>query len=529
MTNILINPWLSVTTRSGKTHTVALHQITKIDSQSVVDFHAPRADFKGAIYQLLIALLQCRFAPDDQQQWERYWFEPPNPKVLQEAFSPIAHLFELFSEEGPVFMQDIGIRPGDDVEIANLLIDASDEHFNKPSRVKVVAPHWAAVALFTLQVNASGGGSGHRVSLRGGGPLTTLVIPPTDSETDTLWHRLWLNVLTLEELKHCTGKIALDEASAIYPWAASVRVSEKNGTETYPELAHPLHMYWSMPRRIRLAEPESGKFVCDLSGENCERVVRAYTRKKHGYNYAGNWIHPLTPHVMESGKEPLTVKGQPGGLGYRHWLGTVMSTSDDKKNRVVALVVANYQQRRDWIGDADFTAEAMSSYPQLWMFGYDMDKMKARCWYETTLPLLTTDAEQQEALVHEAGVYINAADDTCRALVSSIKQAWFSRPKDAKGDMSAIGNNFWELTEAPFYASLQRLIGGDREGAARDWHAALKGESMALFERYTIHDASASGSGFRAAIQARDGKDGLTHSLNRSKTMKALKATGENA
>jgi len=194
---------------------------------------------------------------------------------------------------------------------------------------------------------------------------------------------------------------------------------------------------------------------------------------------------------------------------------------------VVARVVASYYQRRQWIGDLDFTAQAMSSYPQLWVFGYDMDNMKARCWYETTLPLLSTDAEQQDALVYEAGLYINAADDTRRALVSSVKQAWFSRPKDAKGDMSAIGNNFWERTEAPFYSTLQRLISGDREGAAQEWHAVLRSESIVLFERYAIHDASASGSGYREAIKARDGKGGLVHSLNRSRAMKALKATGE--
>ena len=527
MNNLLTDPWLRITTQSGKKPTVALHQLTQIDGETVVDLHAPRADFKGAIYQLLLALLQCRFAPENREQWERYWLEPPDIGILFEAFSSVAPLFELFSDQGPVFMQDSELEPGDDVGISNLLIDASEGHFNKPGKVQAVAPQWAAVALFTMQINAPAGGRGHRVSLRGGGPLTTLVIPPTDSDKDTLWHRLWLNVLTLEELNQCTGNVDLDESTAIYPWAGSVRVSEKKGSETYPELAHPLHMYWSMPRRIRFAEPESGTFVCDLSGESCEQVVRAYTAKTYGHDYAGNWQHPLTPHVIETGKDTLTVKGQPGGLGYRHWLGTVLSTGDDKKKRVVARVVANYYHRRQWISDLDFTAEVMSSYPQLWVFGYDMDNMKARCWYETMLPLLSTDTEQQDALVHEASLYINAADDTRRALVSCVKQAWFSRPRDAKGDMSAIGNNFWELTEASFYATLQHLISGDREGAARDWHDALKRECIALFDRYTIHDASASGSGYREAIKARDGKGGLVHSLNRSKAMKALKATGE--
>ncbi len=34
---------------------------------------------------------------------------------------------------------------------------------------------------------------GHLVSLRGGGPLTTLVYPA--EENSTLWQKLWLNVI----------------------------------------------------------------------------------------------------------------------------------------------------------------------------------------------------------------------------------------------------------------------------------------------------------------------------------------------
>jgi CRISPR system Cascade subunit CasA len=524
MSNLLTDPWLPVTAASGNTQTVPPHQLVACNGETIIDFHAPRADFKGAIFQLLLALLQCRFAPANREQWERYWQQPPDTDTLREAFAPVAPIFEIFSDSGPAFMQDSDLSPGSDVDIANLLIDASEGHFNKPGTVQAVAPHWAAVALFTLQINAPAGGRGHRVSLRGGGPLTTLVIPPTGSDIDTLWHRLWLNVLTLEELKHCTGNIDLEEPSATYPWAGPVRVSEKKGSETYPKLAHPLHMYWSMPRRVRFAAPESGAFVCDLSGESCTQVVRAYTTKSYGHNYEGNWLHPLTPHVYENGKETLTVKGQPGGIGYRHWLGTVLSTGDEKRKRVVAGVVAKYQERRRWVRRSKLVSTGISSHPQLWVFGYDMDNMKARCWYETTLPLLTTDSDRQDALVEDVGLYINAAEDARRALVSGIKQAWFSRPKDAKGDMSAIGNNFWERTEASFYAALQRLISGERAGAAHDWHTELRQISISLFEQYAIHDASASGSGYRKAIQARDGKGGLVHNLNRSKAMKAIKA-----
>nr|WP_231886596.1 type I-E CRISPR-associated protein Cse1/CasA [Methylomonas methanica] len=62
-----------------------------------------------------------------------------------------------------------------------------------------LCPSCAATALFTLQTNAPSGGVGHRVGLRGGGPLTTLVLPKA-SQT-TLWQKLWLNVFNQEDLQ----------------------------------------------------------------------------------------------------------------------------------------------------------------------------------------------------------------------------------------------------------------------------------------------------------------------------------------
>jgi hypothetical protein len=56
----------------------------------------------------------------------------------------------------------------------------------------------ANAALLTLQINAPAGGAGHRVSVRGGGPLTTLRLP-RDPEAG-LFHRLWSNVVPVENI-----------------------------------------------------------------------------------------------------------------------------------------------------------------------------------------------------------------------------------------------------------------------------------------------------------------------------------------
>ena len=43
-------------------------QIAETDNP-VVEINAPRPDFQGALYQLLIGLLQTCFAPEDEDQW----------------------------------------------------------------------------------------------------------------------------------------------------------------------------------------------------------------------------------------------------------------------------------------------------------------------------------------------------------------------------------------------------------------------------------------------------------------------------
>src|SRR5690606_31671840 len=105
----------------------------------------------------------------------------------------------------------------------------------------------ASLALWTLQINAPSGGAGHRVGLRGGGPLTVLVMP--GKEDASLWQKLWLNVIHRE---HWVYEDPDFQSHQVFPWLGPTKTSEKSGTEVYQHDVHPLQMYWSMPRRIRL-------------------------------------------------------------------------------------------------------------------------------------------------------------------------------------------------------------------------------------------------------------------------------------
>ncbi len=541
-TNLLKMPWLRLNLGDGSVSEAVT--VSAIGADRFLDVSTPRADLKGAVYQLLIGILQSTFAPANRKEWLQYWKQPPSPEQLQAAFTPYEAAFNLFSENGkPAFMQDMNLTTGEAREIGALFIDAPGEKtirdnldlFIKRGQINQLAPINAILALFTLQINAPSGGVGHRVSLRGGGPLTTLVLPPANDRFDTLWHRLWLNIFTQEEMRDFRGNAELDELSDIFPWMAETRTSDpkQKGRETFPQHAHPLQMYWSMPRRIRLDKlDEPGQ--CELAGADTDQVVRHFRMQNYGINYSGNWVHPLTPYSYEPGKDVLSIKAQPGGLGYRHWLGLVVRDHSGKLHRDPALIVGAYQEkRREWLEDAG--VEDVLWEPRIWAFGYDMDNMKARCWYETTMPLFNLqDGQEANDIQHDAQLMVLAATDVVKTLRSALKAAWFKRPKDAKGDFSFIDANFWAATDPLFFACLRQLLTAirdtdnnsqaEKEAALRQWKRDLRQTAYQLFDQYALSNANEDGD-MRKVMQARIGKGGLEHYLNGSKALKNLVAT----
>lgn len=447
--NLIIDPWIPVIRKDGSSDTIMPWQIAEAQNP-VIEINAPRPDFQGALYQFLIGLLQTCFAPEDEDEWLDYWKKPPEPKELMNTFGKAKDVFELYNPDGPAFMQDFDLPGGEFKKIVALLIEAPGgktikdnlDHFVKRDQINGLCSSCVATALFTLQTNAPSGGVGHRVGLRGGGPLTTLVL--SEKSEDALWKKLWLNVFSQDEL---AGAKQID--SSVMPWLGLTRVSDKKGVTTTPGDVHALQMYWGMPRRIRLKENE-GCGTCDFCGKLSTPLYKEYRAQNYGTNYDGPWVHPLTPYRFDSKKEkiPLSIKGQKGGLGYRHWLG--LTLQDAEMGNKAATIVQFFNDER---GQSLYNGHSTS----LWCFGYDMDNMKARCWYDSHFPIFALNDKQRINLVDWVGELISAAREVVKILRAQVKDAWVRRPGDAKGDMSIIDQQFWEKTEPDFYRLLDKL------------------------------------------------------------------------
>ena len=461
--NLVTDAWLPVKRKSGCTDTIAPWQLTETDNP-IIAFNASRPDFDGALWQFVIGLLQTIAAPKDHDAWLDWLEQPPDPAILKKKLAAqYQHAFETQGKHGS-FMQDFEPLEGESKGIAQLLIDMpgdktlrdNTDHFIKRGSVEKLCPSCAMLALLTLQINAPSGGQGHRTSLRGGGPLTTLVIlgdtePPSACR---LWNDLWLNVLDLEAFpENTSGKNA---AHDIFPWLAKTRTSAKGDRteKTTPMDTHMLQSYWGMPRRIRIDWQEERSGQCDLCHVESKQMVCSYVTKNNGINYAGGWQHPLSPYRFNKG-EWLPQHLQPGGASYRDWLGMV---ADMEGKSRTAQVVSCYRDGRK-LPEEQF---------RLYVFGYDMDNMKARCWYETKFSLFTINSESFSAEVQDL---IAAAEECANTLLSCIKEVWFARAKKKpSGDTSFLKKEFYRHTQECFYELARLYAEGKDDDNGALWH-----------------------------------------------------------
>jgi CRISPR system Cascade subunit CasA len=443
------------------------------DADPVVGLAAPRPDFDGALREFLIGLFTAALRPQDESQWNAQWYAPPTVEELQTTIDALPEAFDL-DGDGPRFFQDLGADDFADAEakpIDQLLIDSPGDQgislnkdlFVKRARVATLSRPAAAMALLTMQTYAPAGGQGYRTSMRGGGPLTTLVDPrldqtPSRAQAQPVWQMLWANVETTEQLANRTPYGDSDDAASIFPWLAPTRAShpKKGGASTTPEHGNPLQAYFGLPRRIRLEFGDPGS--CDLTGVADDHPVVGFRAINYGVQYDG-WQHPLSPAYRTKLSEPwLPVHGQPGGVAWRDWLSLTLDAPTSALRRPAFVIAAFGSRRARSVGRREYRVRVA---------GYDMDNMKARGWIESILPAFSAEDERRALLYSTARHLVEATSIAASALLMAVKSALFQSPEDAPGNLDQVKIELWAQTEGAFYAAMRSLADEaiDQDGA----------------------------------------------------------------
>ncbi len=487
--NLITDPWIPVIRRDGSEQWIRPAQITDdFDNNPIERISAARPDFTGSLYQFLIGLIQTAMTPRNNDEWIKWVESPPSVDNLDQKFSKEKDAFNLDGKR-PRFMQDFDLVEDSDNNISSLFIDApggntirlNRDHFVKRGSIERVCPSCAATALYTLQTNAPSGGVGHRVSLRGGGPLTVLYTPKGSKDDPiALWLSIWYNIVTEKTLNGQIGASGKKSKTNIFPWMAPTITSEaKTGRAVTGADMHPLQVFWGMPRRIVLSEPVSEQDECHICGRFQDSFYIHYTTKNYGVEYAGGIRHPLSPYYVSDNQGTLLPQHpQPGGFSYRYWPFFALGGNN---NGEPPSTLAEMNQRL-----------ANQTEKNILAFGYNMDNMKARCWYETIMPVFLLEPEQEDFVQSRVDGMIKASEQIVKNSRGAIKSAWYKRPDDKKGDVTFLDQTFWSGTEPEFFNVVQKLIKikkwkeniSEINPIMETWHRYLNLFSLDLFEQY---------------------------------------------
>lgn len=471
--NIITDPWIP-SLREGERVAIRPDQIAE---PGVGALTWQRADFNLACLELLIGLVSMADPPKDEADWLAR-LGRPDAERLREALAPFAPYFAL-DGDGPRFLQDMeaferAAKPSDIKPVDMVYIDSAGgstasknaDLMVKRDRFPTLSPAEAAMALYTLQAFAPSGGAGNRTSMRGGGPMTTLVRPlDQKGERFSLWRLVFGNVLPGTPL-------VVEDAKAALPWLRPTRTSE-NGQVVTQGGTHSLEAFFGMPRRLRFVFKE-------------ERVV-GVVQKPWGTNYAV-WEHPLTPYYRQKEDDPrwLPIHPRAGRLSYRNWLGLTMEPAGDGKGtRRTARAVHEYHNRSRV---PDF---------ELMVGGWAMDNMKPLDFSLDQYPAFPGLDENEEDRVHQL---VEAANAATSALRKALKAACKIDGKFA----DAVIETFFAETEGEFTAAVRRIIDSEGSEVEEAWFRTIRNQAVRIFDERVLgglidHDIK----GIEARVSAR--------------------------
>lgn len=448
----------------------------------IVDIYAYRHDFHGAMLEFLIGLLTVLIRPEtDDPDWLNLWKNPPPTSYLAEKLGELPDAFRLDGSP-PRFLQDFDNIDVETQPISTLLIDMPGENtwknntdiFQHEIELSLGLPA-VAMALITMQTYAPGGGPGHRASMRGLGPLTTL-IEPLDPETSCcvpLWNKLWANVpcVPIQPSK--------DDVRLIFPWMDHTICSgkENQNKAVFPGDANELQCFFGMPRRIRL-EIDSEPGFCSLTNTKSSALVREFKMKNYGIRY-NNWLHPLSPYKKNK-DQWHSMHGSKFGIGWHDWAGLIYDEKGGKEVQVrrPAAVVAHFRNKR--------YLESIKA--KLHVFGYIIENnAKAQEWQESRMPLWPSDGtEKLEKVAKQLTTTTNKASARLR---KAYKKA-FIHPNKGKYSktliLSTINTELWSMTEEYFYNTIKELAEDkvDCDSAIGKFAKKLSDVSLEIFDRY---------------------------------------------
>jgi CRISPR system Cascade subunit CasA len=284
--NLLTEAWIPVQC-AGVQEKITLENL--LCGEKDGDICLPRDDMELACLQLLTAITQVLFMPEDKKTLINYIKNPIDQNEYLSACENKKDWFDLSHPKTP-FMQFREVQATAPTPMSKLLAgmaDGTNKAFVNPNGLADgLCGGCVAIALFNMANNCPSMGGGFKGSLRGSTPISILIKGRTIRET------LWLNTLDRETIE------------SEMPWHESTKgqvpnylSSIKPGEKIYiSQLGIARGLLWQ-PAKFELLLPGTRQ-ACSCCG--CESsLYTGFNKEKFAYTIEGCWPHPLSSRLFE--------------------------------------------------------------------------------------------------------------------------------------------------------------------------------------------------------------------------------------
>ncbi|HOE17904.1 MAG TPA: type I-E CRISPR-associated protein Cse1/CasA [Syntrophorhabdaceae bacterium] len=284
--NLLYDPWIPVRSDGG---TGEFRQITYEEllcQEGSWQISLPRDDLEMACLQLLISLTQVLFLPFDYKILRRRLDTPLGKGEFSAGLAQVESRWFDLSDPTTPFMQIREVNADEATPIQKLLVGMPEGNnhsfFNEVGEVRHLSAACTAIALFNQAVNSPSFGGGFKGGLRGGAPVTTLVLG------ESLRDSIWRNVITLDRVKSRIGNNYNYDLSKDKPtWVQHISRKETIYTSDIGLLRG---LFWQ-PAHVELTPPKYNS-MCDLLDVPSKIIYEGFKKEKFPYDLVGVWPHP---------------------------------------------------------------------------------------------------------------------------------------------------------------------------------------------------------------------------------------------
>ncbi|MBN1757921.1 MAG: type I-E CRISPR-associated protein Cse1/CasA [Chitinispirillaceae bacterium] len=295
--NLLTDPWVPV--RKGTEFLQVRYKDLLCTDQPELNIALPRDDLELACVQLLAALTQVIFIPENQKQLR----ERVRTPVTESEFDAGIKKFnekdkEWFDLEHPKwpFMQTRGVQ-GEWTSIQKLLTGmpegtsksgSAHAFFNTTSEIRYLGAGITAIALFNQASNSPSFGGGFKGSLRGAGPISTMVVGKSLRKT------VWYNVLSHDSVKKLLPWYGSADEAEMPTWVAPI---PKNAKIFPDSIGLCRGLFWQ-PSDVEMKASDTFTY-CDFIASPEQPCYTGFRKERRNFELTSPWTHPYSPREYD--------------------------------------------------------------------------------------------------------------------------------------------------------------------------------------------------------------------------------------